>query len=156
ARLAEADLGDDPSVTLSLWDSDATAGLVTGFLFGQGAPGIPAPMVGLDHIGSPADVIRATAPHLMDLDFRFGGGHGRSLLLFYFRSEVVPLLGRHTSGAERREVFRAAAEVAELLGWSAYDAGRFGAAQRYYAQGLRLAREANDELLGGWMLASLS
>jgi tetratricopeptide (TPR) repeat protein len=50
----------------------------------------------------------------------------------------------------------AAADAAEVLGWSAYDAGRHGAAQRYFVQGLRLAREANDRLMGGQILANLS
>jgi tetratricopeptide (TPR) repeat protein len=50
----------------------------------------------------------------------------------------------------------AAAEVAQLLGWSAYDAGRHGAAQRYFMQGLRLASEAGDPVLGGRLLSNLS
>ncbi len=56
----------------------------------------------------------------------------------------------------RREIFGAAAEVAQLLGWSAYDAGRNGAAQRYFMQGLRLASEAQDPVLGGRLLSNLS
>jgi tetratricopeptide (TPR) repeat protein len=56
----------------------------------------------------------------------------------------------------RREIFSAAAEVAQLLGWSAYDAGRHGAAQRYFMQGLRLATEAEDPVLGGRLLSNLS
>jgi transcriptional regulator with XRE-family HTH domain len=156
ARLSGADLSNDPALMQSQWSPSAASGLITGFLFGQGLVATPANEDQLKRHGSPADIIRATASHLMDLDFRFGGGHVRKLLLFYFRADVIPLLERHGSGPAGRDVFRAAAEVAELLGWSAYDAGRFGAAQRYYAQALRLAREADDELLGGWMLASLS
>ncbi|WP_044882961.1 hypothetical protein [Frankia torreyi] len=157
-KLSGADLNDDPAAIQAPWRTDATPGLITGFLFGE----IPTEPISDDGgmpsttSGGPADAIRATAASLMDLDFRFGGGHVRRLLLFYFRSEVLPLLRKHHSEPTRRELFRAAAEVIELLGWSAYDAGRFGAAQRYYAQALRLAREAADDLLGGWMLASLS
>ncbi|WAL65957.1 hypothetical protein ORV05_34755 [Amycolatopsis cynarae] len=58
--------------------------------------------------------------------------------------------------AARREIFGAAAEVAQLLGWSAYDAGRHGAAMRYFVQGLKLAREARDYMMGGRLLANLS
>lgn len=157
AKISSADLSGDPSILHTPWASEATPGLISGFLFGQMSPDI----AGTSEIQStsdlsPADAIRATASHLMDLDFRFGGGHVRRLLLFYFNSEVVPLLRGHLPSRFRSDIFCAAAEVAELLGWSAYDAGRFGAAQRYYAQALRLAREAGDELLGGWMLASLS
>jgi hypothetical protein len=56
----------------------------------------------------------------------------------------------------RRELFSAAAEVAQQLGWSAYDAGRHGAAQRYFAHGLRLAGEAADPVLGARLLSNLS
>lgn len=92
----------------------------------------------------------------MDLDFAYGGGHVRKLLLFYFKSEVVPVLRQSGREAVRRELYSAAAEVAQLLGWSAYDAGRHGAAQRYFALGLRLAREGHDHMLGGRLLANLS
>jgi hypothetical protein len=92
----------------------------------------------------------------MDLDFHYGGGHVRKILLFYFQSEIVPLLRAQHPDLIRRELFSAAAEVAELLGWSAYDSGRHGAAQRYYAQGLRLAGEAADPLLGARLMSSLS
>jgi tetratricopeptide (TPR) repeat protein len=156
ARLSGADLSNDPVVMRSQWSPTAAPGLITGFLFDQG---LLAPSTGGDQPprrSAPAEVIRATASHLMELDFQFGGGHVRKLLLFYFRAEVIPLLQQHGSGPAGRDIYRAAAEIAELLGWSAYDAGRFGAAQRYYAQALRLAREADDQLLGGWMLASLS
>ncbi|WP_163547817.1 hypothetical protein [Candidatus Frankia nodulisporulans] len=154
--LSVADLGDDPDAIRAPWVDGAAPGLITGFLFGSSSESSSIEDARLSLTAGPADAIRATASHLMDLDFRFGGGHVRRLLLFYFHSEVVPLLKGQHADPVRREIFRAAAEVAELLGWSAYDAGRYGAAQRYYAQGLRLAREAGDELLGGWMLASLS
>jgi tetratricopeptide (TPR) repeat protein len=68
----------------------------------------------------------------------------------------VPLLREPTSGNVRSDIFGAAAEVAQLLGWSAYDAGRHGAAQRYFLRGLRLAREAQDAVLGGRLLSNLS
>ncbi|WP_157474367.1 hypothetical protein [Parafrankia sp. EUN1f] len=154
--LVGADLDDDAAVAQAPWLDSAAPGLITGFLFGPSITAPPASDTKPILTANTADAIRATAASLMDLDFRFGGGHVRRLLLFYFRSEIVPLLQAHHPAGQRREIFRAAAEVVELLGWSAYDAGRHGAAQRYYAQGLRLAREAEDDLLGGWMLASLS
>jgi hypothetical protein len=92
----------------------------------------------------------------MDLDFHFGGGHVRRLLLFYFRSEIIPLLRGQHPDRVRRELFSAAAEAAEMLGWSAYDAGRHGIAQRYFAQALRLAEEAADLVLGARLMSSLS
>ena len=60
----------------------------------------------------------------------------------------MPLLRARHPDRVSGELFSAAAEVAEMLGFSAYDAGRHGAAQRYFAQGLRLAGEAGDPVLG--------
>jgi hypothetical protein len=100
--------------------------------------------------------IRTVAQQLMDLDFQYGGGYVRRMLLFYFQSEIVPLLREPHPGPVRREIFASAAEVAQLLGWSAYDAGRHGAAQRYFMQGLCLAQEAEDVVLGGRLLSNLS
>jgi hypothetical protein len=158
--LAVADLADGP-VAGSEWTPAAVPGLITGFLFsgqawmgGQGPSGLVVPAVSDGDVS--AGRIRAFTRSLMDLDFQYGGGHVRRMLLFYFRSEIVPLLrGRHPDRV-RRELFSAAAEVAQLLGWSAYDAGRHGTAQRYFAQGLRLAGEAGDPALGAWVMSSLS
>ncbi|GHF84090.1 hypothetical protein FHX82_001158 [Amycolatopsis bartoniae] len=54
------------------------------------------------------------------------------MLIQFFRDQVVPLLRKHHPEPIRREIFGAAAEVAQLLGWSAYDAGRHGVAMRYF------------------------
>ncbi len=100
--------------------------------------------------------IRGTVRAFTDLDFQFGGGHTRKLLLFYWKSEIVPALRQRYPESIRRDIFAAAADAAEVLGWSAYDAGRHGAAQRYFVQGLRLAREADDVLMSGQILSNLS
>jgi len=159
-RMVAGDLADGPMARLG-WAPTAVPGLITGFLFSgqtwqegqeQGGLVVPSPGSGLAAAGR----IRAFTHSLMNLDFQYGGGHVRRVLLFYFQSEIVPLLRADHPERVRRELFSAAAEVTELLGWSAYDAGRHGAAQRYYAQGLRLAGEAADPVLGARLLSSLS
>jgi hypothetical protein len=55
-----------------------------------------------------------------------------------------------------RDLFSAAAEVAQLLGWTAYDIGRQGLAQRYLIQALRLAQAADDRMMGGRLLSNMS
>jgi hypothetical protein len=45
------------------------------------------------------------------MDLQFGGGYVRRMLLFYFQSEVVPLLRERHPGAVRREIFSAAAST---------------------------------------------
>lgn len=103
-----------------------------------------------------AERIRDTTASLMRMDFQWGGGYVRRMLLQFFRDQVVPELRKRRPDRAHREIFSAAAEVAQLLGWSAYDAGRHGAAMRYFVQGLKLAREGQDHMMGGRLLANLS
>jgi hypothetical protein len=153
-ELSSADLDDPDSVLELRWSSHVTAETITRYLFGQ----TNSDTVPVDPVGEPLTTaaIRGTAAHLMELDFAYGGGYVRRLLLFFFKSEVVPLLQQSSPDAVRREILSAAAEVAQLLAWSAYDSGRHGAAQRYFVQGLRLAREGHDHMLGGRLLSNLS
>jgi hypothetical protein len=153
--LASADMADSPEVVRAGWASDTASSVITGFLFSTPVWGNGS-LVALSPASSSAERIRTFTRNLMDLDFQYGGGHVRKLLLFYFRNEIVPLLRKPHPGSTRRGIFSAAAEVAQLLGWSAYDAGRHGPAQRYFMQGLRLSQEAEDLALGGWILSSLS
>ena len=69
---------------------------------------------------------------------------------------MFPLLEGRFSERVGRELFSAAAEVAQLLGWTAYDDGRHGIAQRYLVQGLRLAQAADDRMMGSWIMSSMS
>jgi hypothetical protein len=153
--LASADMTDRPEVAQASWLSGTAPGIITDYLFlspawhHDGEPLTHAP-------NTAATQIRVVAQHLMDIDFQFGGGYVRRMLLHYFQSEIVPLLRKPHPEPVRREIFGAAAEVAQLLGWSAYDAGRHGAAQHYFMQGLRLAAEAEDPVLGGRLLSNLS
>ena len=153
--LASADMSDNPEVMRASWVSDTAPGVITGYLFSSPVWRNGSPPI--DPVGSSiADRIREFTRHLADLDFQFGGGHVRRMLLFYFRNEIVPLLRKSYPDSTRREILSAAAGVAQLLGWSAYDAGRHGAAQRYYMQGLRLTQEAEDPVFGAYLLSDLS
>lgn len=154
SALASADTDGTASERLRSWDVHAAPGVITGYLFGDGEP--ETTTVAADDAPIDATSIRLTTAKLMELDFQLGGGHTRSLLLPYFRSQVLPLFGALPRGGARRDLFVAAAELAQMLGWSAYDAGRHGAAQRYLVHALRLAREAADNLLGARLLSNLS
>jgi hypothetical protein len=152
-NLTRAGLSGEGTLAAMPWNPDAGPALITGYLFGTNTN---SATVSLPGDGSPGDRIRATLRHLTDLDFQFGGGHTKGMLLYYWQNEIVPLLRQRHPEHVRRDVFAAAADAAEVLGWSAYDAGHHGAAQRFYAQGLRLAREAGDDLMGGQILSNLS
>lgn len=155
ATLTSADLLDSPALAASAWVSAVAPSVIAGYLFAEPqrvvSPGLLAES-SVDIAGR----IRATIRCLMGLDFQFGGGHTRKMLLIYWNTEIVPALRRRYPEVIRRDVMSAAADAAQLLGWSAYDAGRHGVAQRYFVQGLRLAREANDRLMGGQILSNLS
>lgn len=151
-EVANADLDGTSLHRLAGWDEHATPGVVTGYLFGDVGQGESS----ADGTPLDATAIRLTTARLMDLDFQVGGGHVRELLLYYFRSQVMPLLEALPATGRRRDLFSAVAELAQMLGWSAYDAGRHGAAQRYFVHGLRLARAADDDLLGARLLSNLS
>ena len=160
--LASAEQASPGGLRLA-WEPNAASGAVTGYLFARpqwgdepqpsaAALGIPS---GLLHTAI-ATRVRTTVRALTDLDFRFGGGHVRQLLLSYWTAEIAPELRRNHPAEVRREIFGAAADAAEALGWSAYDDGRHAAAQRYFIHGLRLAQEAGDRLMAGQILSNLS
>jgi hypothetical protein len=90
------------------------------------------------------------------MDFQFGGGYARAALAQYFAHDVHPLLEGKFSDKIGRELFSDAAEVAQLLGWTAYDDDRHGLAQRYLLQGLRLAQAADDRMMGSRILSNMS
>jgi tetratricopeptide (TPR) repeat protein len=90
------------------------------------------------------------------MDFQFGGGHARAALAQYFAEDVCSLLEGRFTEQVGRQLFSAAAEVAQLLGWTAYDIGRHGLAQRYLIKALKLAQEAGDRMMGGRLLANMS
>jgi hypothetical protein len=105
---------------------------------------------------SDVQAIRTTVQIFMKMDFQFGGGHARAALAQFFANDVCPLLEGTFTERVGRQLFSAAAEVAQLLGWTAYDIGRHGLAQRYLIQGLRLAQAADDRMMGGRLLSNMS
>ncbi|WP_242577852.1 hypothetical protein [Streptomyces sp. MST-110588] len=90
------------------------------------------------------------------VDNTFGGQEVRSSILFYLHHEVLPMLRRGMSAEERGPLFTAAARLGALAGWSSYDSGEYGLAQRYMIQALRLCQEGGDLVLAGQILAGLS
>lgn len=107
------------------------------------------------HVGaSDVEAVREATKMLRGLDHRFGAGHVRSMVVHYLDGVVADLLAGWYSHRVGRELFAAAAELTELAGYMAVDAGRHGLAQRYYIQALRLAQAADDRAYGGYVLAA--
>ncbi|MPY56308.1 tetratricopeptide repeat protein [Streptomyces spongiae] len=105
----------------------------------------------------PVEQVHAMIAMFDEMDNHYGGGGVRTSIVQYLSAEVVPLLQqRGTTPRQRRELFAAGARLAAMAGWSSYDAGEYGLAQRYMTQALRLCAEGRDHVLGGQILAGLS
>ncbi|MFI7431882.1 hypothetical protein ACIBPB_33455 [Micromonospora sp. NPDC049836] len=91
-----------------------------------------------------------------EMDVMRGGGHARTALIEYMSSYVVPLLKRDHQPPVEKALYEAAAELAYLIGWMAYDDGEHGLAQRYLIQALHLAQASGSVPLGAHVLAGMS
>jgi hypothetical protein len=120
------------------------------------APPPPSPR-GLQRVGR-GDVaaVHAVGDLFRSLDNAYGGGHARQALIRYLESEAEPMLRGRYSEAIGRSLFGAVADLTRLAGWTSYDIGAHGLAQRYFVQSLRLAQAANDRLYGAYILVTMS
>ncbi|MBW1601912.1 sporulation protein [Streptomyces sp. JJ66] len=100
--------------------------------------------------------LRTAAEMFTHLDFRFGGGHGHRPLRHYFREDVLPLLNASYSDRVGKALFTAAAEMSQLLAWTAYDTGNHALADRYLLATLRLTQVVDDRMMGARILANMS
>jgi len=116
--------------------------------------GIPR---GLQRVGR-GDVaaVRAVGDLFRALDNAYGGGHARQALIRYLESEAEPMLRGRYGEPIGRALFGAVADLTRLAGWTSFDIGAHGLAQRYFVQSLRLAQAANDRLYGGFVLVTMS
>jgi transcriptional regulator with XRE-family HTH domain len=90
-------------------------------------------------------------------DQQRGGGHGRTALVAYLRTDVAACLGRRTdSDRIRRELLAATGELVYLCGWMAFDASEHALAQHYFTLATRLAAEADDPPLAGHILRAMA
>jgi tetratricopeptide (TPR) repeat protein len=100
--------------------------------------------------------IRTAADMFMQLDFLFGGGHGRRALRHYVRHEALPLLDGTFTDEIGHALYDAVGDVTQLLGWTAYDTGDHSLARRYFLGTLQLARAVDDRTTGSRLLANMS
>ncbi|HEX4812890.1 MAG TPA: hypothetical protein VFV66_09080 [Nonomuraea sp.] len=106
---------------------------------------------------SSVEAVRETTAMFAKLDYRFGGGHARSTVVQYIAMEVEPLLKHVRPDTTLGKQFLSeTAAMLRLAAWMAYDTGRHGLAQQYMTKALHLAREADNRMLGGRILAGMS
>jgi hypothetical protein len=103
------------------------------------------------------DAVRDMTGMFTAIDERHGGQHGRTAVVQYLREDVAALCrASFDREKDRQAMLSAAANVAYLCGWKAYDASEHGLAQRYYLQAYALTQEAGDDLHGAWILRILA
>jgi hypothetical protein len=100
--------------------------------------------------------LRSVGELFRSLDHAYGGGHARQALVRYLEHEVEPMLRGAYGEALGRRLFAAAADLTRLAGWTSYDIGAHGLAQRYFVQSLRLTQAAGDRVYGGFVLVTMS
>ena len=118
-----------------------------------GAPRLPRGAV----TAADAEVVAETTRAFRDLDNRFGGAHAHQLAAGYLESSVTVMLrsGSYTEDTGRK-LFAAAAQLAHLAAWTAYDIDDGRHAELYFTRALELASAAGDHAFAGEVLAARS
>lgn len=90
-------------------------------------------------------------------DQRRGGGHGRTAVVAYLKTEISHYLScTFPNNQIRRDMFAAAGELAYLSGWMAFDNSQHVIAQRYFTLAVKLAAEAQDRALAAHILRAMA
>ncbi|MEU6540295.1 regulator [Streptomyces sp. NPDC047000] len=129
------------------------------------APAAPAPLprqrgaertLGQKVTGGDIAALRSVGELFRTLDNAYGGGHARQALVRYMEHECEPMLRGTYGESTGRRLFAAAADLTRLAGWTSYDIGAHGLAQRYFVQALRLSQAAGDRAYGAYVLVTMS
>ncbi|WP_230415997.1 hypothetical protein [Micromonospora tarapacensis] len=102
------------------------------------------------------DQIEASVPRLQLLDDERGGASGLGYVGAQVRAVLLVLRDGGYTDATTRRLLVALADMAQLAGWKAFDAGQQGLAQRYFFTGLRAAHDAGYRSMEAHILADLS
>ncbi|MGW0932230.1 regulator [Streptomyces sp. NPDC002644] len=106
--------------------------------------------------GGDVAALRSVGELFRSLDHAYGGGHARQALVRYLEHEAEPMLRGAYGEKLGRRLFGAVADLTRLAGWTSYDIGAHGLAQRYFVQALRLSQAAGDRMYGAYVLVSMS
>jgi hypothetical protein len=93
---------------------------------------------------------------LRRLDDKLGGKAIHSMVTEQLRLVVRVLRHSRYTEEDGRSLYAVAAELARLAGWTSYDAGDHGTAERYWLIGLRAAHEADAPAIGANILRCMA
>jgi len=103
------------------------------------------------------EAVAVTTKAFRDLDNRFGGAHTHKLVAGYLESSVTLMLRTGTYTEETgRQLFGAAAQLAHLAAWTAYDMDDHRRSELYFSKALELASAAGDHAFAAEILAARS
>lgn len=104
------------------------------------------------------DAIAATNAEMRALGNAEGGYEDNLRFVHHHLVYVARLLrqARFTSAAVADRLLAEWAQLSQVAGWLAHDAGKHGLSQRYFASGLHAAHTAGDRSVGVYLLASMS
>jgi hypothetical protein len=103
------------------------------------------------------EAVRDMARLFSRIDQKHGGGHARTAVVQYVTYDVVSLLrGRYADDQVKRDMLAAAAELAYLAGWMAFDNADHATAQRYFTGAVKLAAEADDPPMAAHVLRAMA
>ena len=100
--------------------------------------------------------LTTTVDALRRLDDKLGGQAVHGMVTEQLRLVVRLLRNSSYSETDGRALHAIAAELARLAGWTSYDAGDHGTAQRYYLLALRAAAEADAPGIGANILRCMA
>ncbi|MEO3810827.1 helix-turn-helix transcriptional regulator [Sphaerisporangium sp. B11E5] len=100
--------------------------------------------------------VRAACEGFRQMDMRFGAGLVRPVVVRYLNEVVTPLLRGRYDERVGAELMSAAAAMTGMAGWTAFDMGNHGQAQRHFGVALSLAKAGDDPLTAAWVLTEMT
>lgn len=151
--IARRDFVTSAAVYAAAIAAAASGGPPAGRLLSDSAPVAGGQAVGHGDVRAVADMIQFFSA----LDQRHGGGHARTAMIHYLKTDVAGFLkGRYREDSTRQAMFSAASELSYLVGWTGFDDGLHGQAQRYYLLAIKLAGEAGDPPMAAHTLRAMA
>ena len=121
----------------------------------QWVVGLPAPAAAIEPTPETISELEQAIVLFRRWDASGAGGLRRKAVVGRLNAVTESLTERHDPETTRR-LFQAAAELAQLAGWMAYDQGLHGMAQHHYVLALHACREAAAPALGAKIIGDMT